>query len=185
MTLDYPHLVTKLAVLDIVPTRHALRTADIKFGLAYWHWFFLAQPEPLPEHQIGADPVGWVRGRMSSGRRGGQPFDQQAVEVDGRTGYRVIATIGIGPVTGGALSGLPGWWLPAVAVVDASSGRLLRLTRYRGGTTATRQELRSVSDGGPDDFGFTPPDGLPVRDSESPQDDSRPGTWRWSFNPPR
>jgi haloacetate dehalogenase len=80
MALDYPQAVTKLAVLDIVPTRHAFRTADMGFGLGYWHWFFLAQPEPLPEHQIGADPVGWVRGRMSSGRRGGQPFDAQAVE---------------------------------------------------------------------------------------------------------
>ena len=56
--------MAKLAVLDIVPTRHALRTADMDFGLGYWHWFFLAQPEPLPEHQIGADPVGWVRGRI-------------------------------------------------------------------------------------------------------------------------
>ena len=82
----------------------------------------------------------WLLGcRLSGG---------EAVEVDGRTGYRVIATIGAGPVTGGALSWLPGWWLPAVAVVDASSGRLLRLTRYYGGRTATRQELRSVSDGG-------------------------------------
>jgi haloacetate dehalogenase len=80
LALDYPHNVTKLAVLDIVPTRHALRTADKDFGLGYWHWFFLAQPEPLPEHQIGADPVGWVRGRMSSWRRGGQPFDAKAVD---------------------------------------------------------------------------------------------------------
>jgi len=79
MALDYPRSVAKLAVLDIVPTRHALRTADKDFGLGYWHWFFLAQPEPLPEHQIGADPVGWVRGRMSTGRRGGLPFDPQAV----------------------------------------------------------------------------------------------------------
>ena len=80
MALDYPRSVTKLAVLDIVPTRHALRTADKDFGLGYWHWFFLAQPEPLPEHQIGADPVGWVRGRMSTWRRGGQPFDPRAVD---------------------------------------------------------------------------------------------------------
>jgi haloacetate dehalogenase len=79
MALDYAEAVTRIAVLDIVPTRHALRTADKDFGLAYWHWFFLAQPEPLPEHQIGADPVGWVRGRMSNGQRGGQPFDPQAV----------------------------------------------------------------------------------------------------------
>jgi haloacetate dehalogenase len=70
MALDYPQAVTRLAVLDIIPTRHAFRNADMRFGLGYWHWFFLAQPEPLPEHQIGADPAGWVRGRMSSGRRG-------------------------------------------------------------------------------------------------------------------
>jgi hypothetical protein len=96
----------------------------------------------------------WLLGcRLSGG---------EAVEVAGRTGYRVIATTGAGPVSGATLSWLPGWWLPAVAVVDASSGRLLRLTRYSGGTAATRQELRSVSDGGPDDFGFTPPEGLPV-----------------------
>jgi haloacetate dehalogenase len=79
MALDYPGTVTRLAVLDIVPTRHALRTADKDFGLGYWHWFFLAQPEPLPEHQIGADPVGWVRGRMSAWRRGGDAFDPRAV----------------------------------------------------------------------------------------------------------
>lgn len=79
MALDYPQCVTRLAVLDIVPTRHALRTADKDFGLAYWHWFFLAQREPLPEHLIGADPVGWVRGRLSSLRRGGLPFDDRAL----------------------------------------------------------------------------------------------------------
>jgi haloacetate dehalogenase len=79
LALDCPQSVTKLAVLDIVPTRHSLRTADRDFGLAYWHWFFLAQPEPLPEHLIGADPDGWVRGRIGSGRRGGQPFDSLAV----------------------------------------------------------------------------------------------------------
>ena len=102
------------------------------------------------------------------------------VEVDGRTGYRIIATIGDGPVTGAPLSWLPSWLLPAVAVVDASSGRLLRLTRYRDGNAATRLELRSLSDRGPDDFGFTPPDGLPVvdeaeRDSWDGSDDDDGG----------
>jgi hypothetical protein len=96
----------------------------------------------------------WLLGCLLSGG--------DVVEVDGRAGYRVIATIGAGPATPAPLSWLPDWWLPAVAVVDASSGRLLRLTRYSGGKAATRAELRSLSDGGPDDFGFTPPDGLPV-----------------------
>src|SRR6202044_1427885 len=80
LALDSSDSVTRLAILDIVPTRHALRTADLDFALGYWHWFFLAQPEPLPEHQIGADPVGWVRGRMSSGGGGPQPFDTKAVD---------------------------------------------------------------------------------------------------------
>jgi hypothetical protein len=87
-----------------------------------------------------------------------------AVEVDGRPGYRVIATLGVGPVMPAPLSWLPTGWLPAVAVVDASSGRLLRLTRYLGADAATRLELRSVTDGGSDDFGFTPPEGLRVEE---------------------
>jgi haloacetate dehalogenase len=80
MALDYPHNVTKLSVLDIVPTRHAFRTADLSFGLGYWHWFFLAQPEPLPEHLLGADPEGWIRGRLSALRRGGRQFDPRALK---------------------------------------------------------------------------------------------------------
>ena len=80
MALDYADSITRVAVLDIVPTRHALRNANKEFGLGYWHWFFLAQPEPLPEQLIGVDPVGWVRERISSLRRGGQPFDAKAID---------------------------------------------------------------------------------------------------------
>ncbi len=86
----------------------------------------------------------------------------EEVEVDGRAVYRVIATAGDGPAAGVSLSLAPMWWLPAVVLVDAPTGRLLRLTRYCDGRAALRHELRSVSDGGSDDFGFTPPDGLPV-----------------------
>jgi len=56
MALDHPERVRKLATLDIVPTGEAFRRADMAFGLGYWHWFFLAQPAPLPEELIGADP---------------------------------------------------------------------------------------------------------------------------------
>ncbi len=66
-----------------------------------------------------------------------------------------------------AVSAIAGRWaglfFPVVAVVDAESGRLLRLTRYRGGRPVLRQELRDVADVDPaDDFAFTPPPGLPV-----------------------
>ncbi len=57
LALDSPAAVTRLAVLDIVPTGDTLRRADWKFGMGYWHWFFLAQPHPLPERVLSADPV--------------------------------------------------------------------------------------------------------------------------------
>jgi haloacetate dehalogenase len=56
MALDHPGVVTKLAVLDIVPTWEAFSRADMAFGLGYWHWFFLAQPYDLPERLLAADP---------------------------------------------------------------------------------------------------------------------------------
>ena len=56
MALDHPEQVLKLAVLDIIPTGEAFRRANMEFGLGFWHWFFLAQPYPLPERLIGANP---------------------------------------------------------------------------------------------------------------------------------
>ena len=56
MALDHPGVLTKLAVLDIVPTWEAFSRADMAFGLSYWHWFFLAQPYDLPERLLTADP---------------------------------------------------------------------------------------------------------------------------------
>jgi haloacetate dehalogenase len=59
MALDFPGRVQRLAVLDILPTNEHFRRAEMRFGLAYWHWFFLAQPFDVPERIIGADPRGF------------------------------------------------------------------------------------------------------------------------------
>jgi haloacetate dehalogenase len=56
MALDHPDVVQKLAVLDIIPTLDAFERGGREFGLGYYHWFFLAQPEPLPETLINKDP---------------------------------------------------------------------------------------------------------------------------------
>ncbi len=56
MALDHPGVVTRLAVLDIVPTWEAFSRADMAFGLSYWHWFFLAQPHDLPERLLASEP---------------------------------------------------------------------------------------------------------------------------------
>jgi haloacetate dehalogenase len=56
MALDHMDRLERLAVLDIIPTGEAFRRADARFALAYWPWSLLAQPEPLPERLILADP---------------------------------------------------------------------------------------------------------------------------------
>lgn len=74
MALDHPEVVTKLAVLDIVPTWEAFSRSDMSFGLGYWHWFFLAQPYDLPERLLAADP------EKSLFRGGSETFAPGAME---------------------------------------------------------------------------------------------------------
>jgi len=62
LALDHPAAVARLAVLDIIPTGEALRRADMAFGLGFWHWFFLAQPAPLPERLLSGGPDAYYFG---------------------------------------------------------------------------------------------------------------------------
>jgi haloacetate dehalogenase len=66
MALDHPHAVTRLAVLDIVPTGDAFRQADRDFGLEFWVWSFLAAPEPVPEQLIAGAPAVLVNHMLDS-----------------------------------------------------------------------------------------------------------------------
>jgi len=56
IALDHPEKITKLAALDIVPTRHVFETVGKDLATVYYHWFFLIQPFDLPERLIGGDP---------------------------------------------------------------------------------------------------------------------------------
>jgi haloacetate dehalogenase len=80
MTLDHPQAVTALAVLDIVPTRYVFQHADKDFGMGYYHWFFLAAPNGIPERLIGNDPEFWIRARMTARHAGGTPFAPEAMD---------------------------------------------------------------------------------------------------------
>ena len=57
LALDHPHAVSRLAVLDIVPTADAFGRADRDFSLQFWVWSFLAAPEPVPERLIVQAPA--------------------------------------------------------------------------------------------------------------------------------
>ena len=49
---DHPQAVTCVALLDIVPTDHVYANVDRALASAYFHWFFLLLPEPIPEQMI-------------------------------------------------------------------------------------------------------------------------------------
>ncbi len=72
MALDYPQVVASLAVIDIVPTYAMFMDTNRHIAGGYWHWYFLSQPEPFPEHMISLDPdffyetclVGWGKTKI-------------------------------------------------------------------------------------------------------------------------
>jgi haloacetate dehalogenase len=59
MALDHPERVSRVALLDVIPTLEMYRRTDMRMALGAWHWFFLPQPFDLPERLLAADPEGF------------------------------------------------------------------------------------------------------------------------------
>ena len=77
MALDIPQRIKSITVMDIVPTHLLLADLTADVARAYYHWFFLAQPAPLPETMIGADPVVYYKScLMGWGAANEDQFDQ-------------------------------------------------------------------------------------------------------------
>jgi len=74
LALDHPGAVTKLCLLDIAPTLDMYAATDMAFAKAYYHWFHLIQPEPLPERMIGGDPLGYLRAKLGGWGSAGAAF---------------------------------------------------------------------------------------------------------------
>jgi haloacetate dehalogenase len=79
LALDHPQAVERMALLDIAPTLAMYEQTSDAFARAYWHWFFLIQPPPLPERLIEADPAAYVRDVMGKRSAGLAPFDPRAL----------------------------------------------------------------------------------------------------------
>lgn len=79
MGLDHPERVSAMVLLDIAPTREMYAGTNANFAQAYWHWFFLTQPQPLPENMILADPEGFWKSKCFNQARGENPFSGDAL----------------------------------------------------------------------------------------------------------
>jgi len=75
---DHAARVEKLAVLDIAPTLHMYETTDMRFASAYYHWFFLIQPNGFPEKLIGDDPAFYLRTKLGAWGRTGDAITPEA-----------------------------------------------------------------------------------------------------------
>lgn len=80
LALDHPLAVHRMVLLDIAPTLAMYGQTSEAFARAYWHWFFLIQPAPMPERLIQADPAAYVREVMGRRSAGLTPFDPRAIE---------------------------------------------------------------------------------------------------------
>ena len=79
LAADHPEAVRRLMLLDIAPTLAMYAQTSEAFARAYWHWFFLIQPPPLPEALIASDPVRYVRSVMGARHAGLGAFDAAAL----------------------------------------------------------------------------------------------------------
>jgi haloacetate dehalogenase len=74
LAVDHPQRVKKLCVIDIAPTLDMYNTTDMAFARAYYHWFHLIQPSPVPETMIGGAPQAYLRTKLGGWGGSGTSF---------------------------------------------------------------------------------------------------------------
>ena len=80
LALDHAGAVEKLCVIDIAPTFDMYAATDMRFASAYYHWFHLIQPHPLPETMIGGCAKDYLHAKLGGwGATGTAHIEPQAL----------------------------------------------------------------------------------------------------------
>jgi haloacetate dehalogenase len=87
LALDHPERVTRVALLNVVPTIDQFERMGAGPSLGYWTWFLLAQPSPFPERLLVADPDALLDHVFAT-----WPSDPAAIDVERRAVYRRALT---------------------------------------------------------------------------------------------
>ena len=66
LALDHPGRLSRLAVLDIVPTAEMWAGMDAALAWRVYHWTFLAQPRPMPETLIAGGSTAYLDHTLAS-----------------------------------------------------------------------------------------------------------------------
>ena len=80
LAADHAERVHTLTVLDISPTLRMFERTDMEFARAYYHWFFMLQPPPLPEQMLAGQVPFNVLGRVGRPEPDLSAFDPRAVQ---------------------------------------------------------------------------------------------------------
>ncbi len=70
MMLDHPTVVSRGVLLDIISTADLWDTINRRRIMRMYHWPFLAQAAPLPEHMIAGDSRRYLESRFKRGQAG-------------------------------------------------------------------------------------------------------------------
>lgn len=79
LTLDHPEAISRVALLDILPTTYVYDSVDQRLATAYYHWFFFIQPEPVPEMLMSADPIAYLHSLLGGWGSGLGAFAPEAL----------------------------------------------------------------------------------------------------------
>ncbi|ARP96939.1 alpha/beta fold hydrolase [Bordetella genomosp. 13] len=79
LALDHADSVNRMMLLDIAPTLDMYEGTTRAFAQAYYHWFWLIQPAPLPETMIEHDGPSYVRLLMGNRPGGLAHFSPEAL----------------------------------------------------------------------------------------------------------
>ena len=82
LALDEPDIVDRLVIIDIMTTLDQWQPEQQSTRSRISHWALLAQPAPIPETLIGANPIEWLESRFRRGTlaRSLAPIDPRALD---------------------------------------------------------------------------------------------------------
>ena len=79
LALDFPDKVLKMILLDIIPTIEHFERINMDFAMGYYHWFWLAQLNPIPETVINKAPEEWFFSHTSREKKKKDFFSPKAL----------------------------------------------------------------------------------------------------------
>ena len=123
MALDHPDKVEKFASFDILPTHHLLTHATWQWAVNSYHWFFMAQPYPIPERLIEGREDFYILKKLTAMGIGKGGFSQETLKE-----YLLPVGRAHGHAAAGARFMRPGDWKQSSIIFTARPGNAMTST---------------------------------------------------------